>query len=262
MQTRLEYTLYGHFIFLKKLFGNVEKVRFFLDQESGVRAACLAAFAEDVRDRRADALFVRIAKGMTIDQKREAKEKARMEFLEFRKAHPEHVKEQDARLAMLVERLQKTKAAGKWNDRWLEHPFPSMSEPEKASCHLTELGDMDVEHQAWLHNKASLHGVDSLFNRIRRRVSMLERGMHSSANAGRVWSGYAPYHPSQAAKALEIMRVVHNYILPRETSEERKLRRKAAKEGSAESMPDPRTPAQRLGLARAPVSYEDILYFK
>jgi hypothetical protein len=29
--------------------------------------------------------------------------------------------------------------------------------------------------------------------------------LHSSGNGGRVWSGYAAYHPMQAVKALEIM---------------------------------------------------------
>ena len=44
MQVHAEYTLYGHFFFLKKLFSGIEKVRFFLDQDSGMRAACLRAF--------------------------------------------------------------------------------------------------------------------------------------------------------------------------------------------------------------------------
>jgi hypothetical protein len=35
MQIHAEYTLYGHFFYLKMLFGGVEKLRFFLDQDSG-----------------------------------------------------------------------------------------------------------------------------------------------------------------------------------------------------------------------------------
>jgi hypothetical protein len=36
--------MYGCFFFLKRLLGNVQKWRFFLDQDPGLRAACLAAF--------------------------------------------------------------------------------------------------------------------------------------------------------------------------------------------------------------------------
>jgi hypothetical protein len=86
-------------------------------------------------------------------------------------------------------------ASGKWNDRWVFHPGGTMSEPEKALCHLTDFGDMDPDHLAWLYNKASLHGVDSYFNRVRRRLSLLERGIGSQGNAGRIWNGYAPYNP-------------------------------------------------------------------
>ena len=38
-----EHTMYGCFFFLKRLLGNVQKWRFFLDQDPGLRAACLAA---------------------------------------------------------------------------------------------------------------------------------------------------------------------------------------------------------------------------
>lgn len=41
-----EYTLYGHFLFLRRLLGNVGKFRFYLDQDSGMRAACLSAFCD------------------------------------------------------------------------------------------------------------------------------------------------------------------------------------------------------------------------
>ena len=70
MQIHAEYTLYGHFFYLKHLLGGVEKLRFFLDQDSGMRAACLAAFQPEMASRRADAFYVRIAKEMTIAEKR------------------------------------------------------------------------------------------------------------------------------------------------------------------------------------------------
>lgn len=43
----------------------VEKLRFFLDQDSGMRSACLAAFRPEIAARRADACYVRIVSKLT-----------------------------------------------------------------------------------------------------------------------------------------------------------------------------------------------------
>lgn len=44
MQIHFEYTLYAHFMHIRRLTAGVEKIRFFLDQDSCMRAACLAAW--------------------------------------------------------------------------------------------------------------------------------------------------------------------------------------------------------------------------
>lgn len=118
-----------------------------------------------------------------------------------------------------------------------------MSEPEKSMCWLTAHEAFDEDHVAWLYNKASLHSIDAFFEKVRRRLTMLERSMHSSSNAGRSWSGYAAYNPAMVVKLLEIFRVVNNFIDTRK------------KKGSVT------TPAMRLGLADAPLDYGDVLYF-
>ena len=239
MQTHGEYTMYGHFFFLKRLLGNVQKWRFFIDQDPGLRAACLSAFREKIRGRTADALYVRITKDITVDEKRQKYNEAKMLFVQAEVAHP-NMKPQEVKLLLIKERLACMTPHGKWQDRWLDHPFPTMSEPEKAVAFLTDLGDYDEEHKVWLYNKASMHGVDSFFNQVRRRLSLLERPIHSKSNNGRIWNGYSPYNPGNVAKVLDIMRTVHNYILTGR---------------------DGKTPTVRLGLAQAPLDYEDIIYF-
>jgi hypothetical protein len=69
------------------------------------------------------------------------------------------------------ERIAQMATLGRWKDRWLSHPFPNMSEPEKAVCYLTDLKDYDDDHLAWLYNKASLHAIDCFFMQVRRRLS-------------------------------------------------------------------------------------------
>jgi len=164
---------------------------------------------------------------MTVDEKRRMYKNAKALFEQAKIAHP-GMKPQEVKLLLIKERLACMTQHGKWQDRWLDHPFPTMSEPEKAVAYLTDLGDYNEDHQAWLYNKASLHGVDSFFNQVRRRLSLLERPIHPKSNKGRIWSGYSPYNPVNVAKVLDIMRTVHNYIL-------------TGKDG--------KTPAERLGQA-------------
>lgn len=242
VQIHAEYTMHAHFHLLKKLFdGKVEKWRFFLDQDSGIRGACLGAFAQEVKNKTAEAFYVKIEKGLTVDEKRRFKAQSKKKFDEIAEANP-GMSENDIKIEMLKEAITAVQEIGDWKDRWVQHPLPNMAEANKAMCWLTEHNDFDLTHKAWLYNKASLHGVDSFFQKVRRRLAMLERPIHSSANAGRIWSGYAPYRPSMIVKILEIYRVVHNYI---DTRKE-----------------DKSTPAMRIGLADAPLDYKTVLYYE
>ncbi|MCX7180357.1 MAG: hypothetical protein NTX56_16885, partial [Proteobacteria bacterium] len=80
MLVHSEYTLHGHFLLLRKLLGSTDKVRFFLDQESGIRGACLGAFSDRILENRCDAFYVRIAKDLTVDEKRHRLNDAKAEF--------------------------------------------------------------------------------------------------------------------------------------------------------------------------------------
>lgn len=239
MQVHSEYTLYGHFFFLKRLLSGVEKLRFFMDQESGIRAACLAAFCDDIKARRVDAFYVRINKVLTVNERRRALATSRAEFARAKKQHP-GLKDGEVELSLIKQRLQSMSAIGKWSDRWLLHPFPSMSEPEKAICYLTDLGDYDPDHLGRLYAKASLHAIDRFFMQLRRRLSLLERPIATSSASYRTWYGYSPYNPEMVVKLLGIFRVFYNYVAVGE---------------------DKKTPAMRLGLAQAPIKIEDLLYF-
>ena len=238
MQVHAEYTLYGHFFFLKKLFSGIEKVRFFLDQDSGMRAACLGAFQPEIQERRCDAFYVRINSKMTVPQRQKALENSRNEFCRVQKLHPK-LSKNEVKLFMIKQRIASMVELGKWKDKWLEHPFPDMSEPEKSICYLTDYSDYDKDHLAWLYNKASLHAIDRFFMQVRRRLSLLERPIASAGRARRMWHGYSSYNPESIIKVLSIFRTFYNYT-------------RAGK--------DLKTPAMRLGLSKGHVKLEDIIY--
>jgi hypothetical protein len=94
----------------------------------------------------------------------------------------------------------------------VEHPFPNTGEPEKAMCTLTDIQGCGEDHVAWLHNKASLHAIDCTFMQVRRRLSLLERPVSSSASLGRRCFGYGPYKPVMVGKLLDIFRMFYNFL--------------------------------------------------
>ena len=240
MQVHSEYTLYGHCFLLRDLCVGADKIRLFVDQDSGMRAAVLGAFADRVAARTTDAFYVRINKEMTVDERKHALKDSRERFAALAAEHPD-LDRQAVRLLAIKQALADMAEIGHWKDRWLTHPFPSMSEPEKAVGYLTDYGDYDDDHRAWLYNKASLRAIDAFFMQVRRRLSLLERPIATASNNRRLWHGYSAYNPRSIVQLLEMFRVFYNYGLVGQ---------------------DQQSPAMRLGLAKGRVSLEDIIYFQ
>lgn len=235
-----EYCLYGHFQFLKQLLPTTGKLRFFLDQDSGIRAACFSAFAKEIQERKVDAFFVKTAKELTIDQKRSLVGKANRAFNAAQKARPLVISEYRLKIDLMKAEIAKSVTIGQWKDNWCSHPLPNMSEPSKAMCWLTNLEGYDEDHQARLFLRVSLAGIDNFFQRVRRSLNPLERPILTASRHRRTWHGYSPYNPAMVGKLLDIYRTMVNFV-------------EVGKDG--------KTPAMRIGLARGVVTPEDILYY-
>ncbi len=250
MQVHAEYTLYGHFFFLSEMLQHVKKIRFFLDQESGIRAACLAAFQERILERECDAFYVKINKRMTNDEKEKAMRDVRrsVEALgrelfgeSYNPDDPNGPSFTSLRRILIERAIPNSRPLGPWRDMWVEVPSRIKSEPEKQVCHLTSFNDYDVDHLAALLDLTSLHGIDRFFAQIRHSLSLLGRATSSASNSGRRWFQKNPYNPEIAAMILDIFRVHYNYMEPGK---------------------DKKTPAMRLGLANAPIRLTDILNYE
>lgn len=238
VQVHNEYSLYSLFIYLQKMFQGVEGVRFFLDRDSGLRAACLSGFKNEIINRTCDALFIAITTSMTIDDKKAILDQVNATLKNLQKMFPEKSRN-DIKLMLLRERLKEMDELGRWQDKFLSHPFPTIDEPEKKSCLLTDFNDLEIDHLAWLHNKASLRGINQYFMNVRRRLSLLERPLSTPSNLGRRFYGYNSYSPEVVAKILCIFRTYYNYC-------------RKGKYGI--------TPAMRLGMSRGSIRVEDIIY--
>ena len=248
VEVRDQYTVYAHFLMLERLIGHAPKVRCYMDQDSGFRAAFMAAFHLQIVERRADGWFVKVMKESTIDQKDAALAKAKKRLKAMMEMNSE-LSQRQVEILMTLEEMKNMSILGKWDDRWLTHPVPNKAEPDKRLCWLTDIGlpmgeddepSDQMQHAARLYLKGSLHAVDRFFMQVRRSVRLAERPIATATTDRRMWHGYAAYQPNNLAMVLTIYKVAYNYCM-------------------ADAKGD--TPAMKLGLAKAPTGLEDIIYF-
>ena len=237
-----EYTMMAHFFLLKRLFQNTEKTRFFMDLDSGMKAAYLSAFREMVAEGNSDGFLIRAAKNKTVDEKEKIVARFRkmvsvMSGVPLRSLTYQDIV--DVSNNIILERLQKPIRIPKSPEKWIEHPGASMAEPEKMVAAITDVERLDREHQANLYRIATLAPVDRFFMKIRRFSTYFERPFTSGTSKGRTWYGYSAYDPTMYTMIGEIFRVYYNYCSEKKTGQ---------------------TPAMRLGLARGPVEVKKIVY--
>jgi hypothetical protein len=125
----------------------------------------------------------------------------------------------------------------------IEHPFPHKDDGVRYINCLT-----DLSHLSTLDLAKALYNVDSraintYFNQIRRRISILERPMVSSRGEGKSYI-YSNFNPKYANYMLTILRTYLNFC------NTFKYKREDV------------TPAMQLGITNKPFTIEDIIYFK
>ena len=241
MQVHAPYTVYAHFFLVRDVLlgAGVRKVEYSMDCESLLRGAFLSAWCDEVKQGTAHGFYVRHAKYQTVTERENAKTDARIRLKAFRDALPEEQRH-EAALLMMTHNFEAATAYGKWQDRWFPHPLPTMNEPEKAVCWLTQREDeFDSRTVAGMAMRAGLGPVDNVFQLTRRFMNALERPIGTSSGYNTVWHGYAPYNPAMLQQYLDLFRTAHNFC---HTGDDKK------------------TPAMRLGLAEKPLSYDDILW--
>lgn len=244
MQLHEQSVMNAHVQFVSRLLSRADNLQIFADQESGIRAAIMAACRERIQARTADAYYVSVLKETTIDDKRMKMVETKERFGEYRAANP-GLTDDEVKIRMMCDALAASVPTGHFNDNWVNHPLPDMREPEKRVSWLTEIGQRG-EDQAYLeliaarHLRATLAPVDRFFMQIRRGITLAERGIPTASSERRLWFGKNAYNPDVLDKLLVIFRTYFNYC-----------------EMGADKM----TPAMRLGLAKGRVTPEDIIYW-
>jgi hypothetical protein len=242
MQVHVPYTCYAHFQLMRMLLtgGGVEQVFYYMDCDSMLRAGFITAFENEIRSGNAHGFYVRSSKFLTTPDKEEKYEKAQQILSEYMSNLPS-AKRKHAKLLLMNDRIAAAAQIGKWKDKWVTHPIPSMNEPDKAVCWLTERDDhaYDDMTRAQMYLDAGINAVDNIFQISRRLMNAFERPIGTSSGYNTVWHGYAPYNPKMVEQYQSLLRVYHNFI----------------KVGD-----DKMTPAMRLGLTDQPLDFDDVLW--
>lgn len=231
-----QYTLFAHFMFLKERLHQVGEMHFYLDRDVGIVRACFAAFGDKLRSGSAEAFLVKINKSMMIDDKKRALATSQGELAKAQRRHPGLRKMELAKQLVVDQLASSDLQCLPLAERWIMHPLPTMGEPVKEVCYRSDRGDLLPEVLAEYVLGARMLALDRFFMQVRRRLSVLERPIHTPSGQRR-WHGYTVYNPDVAAHLLEIFRVTYNLALVGE---------------------DEKTPAMRLGLASAPLTLRDI----
>ena len=177
-----------------------------------------------------------------MDQRRRILEASRRAQRAFARTLPESVRRSPLAVArrMMIAAMKDEHPVGKWSDKWIKHPLPTMNEPNKAVSWLTPEESLSDNERADLFLRAGLARVDNVFQRTRRLINAFERPIGTSSSYNTVWHGYAPYNPAMVQIYLTIFRTVSNFVWASEK--------------------DGKTPAMRLGLVKRPLELEDILW--
>ena len=212
MQVHVPYTVYAHFFLMRQLLmgAGVKQIHYSMDCESLLRGAFLSAWCDEVKQGTAHGFYVRHQKYRTVTDRENTKKEAKARLAAFRDALPEEQR-REAALLLMMQNIETATAYGKWQDRWFDHPLPTMNEPDKAVCWLTHQTELDNRRVAEMAMKAGLGPVDNVFQLTRRLMNAFERPIGTSSGYNTVWHGYAPYNPAMLQQYLDLFRATHNF---------------------------------------------------
>lgn len=231
------YTIAAHVLCLAPWVERSQYAQLTLDREPSLSRLCVLAFADRVRAGSLDAFYVRINKDLTVAQRHQALARAEETLKELRTLHPTMDDAHLMRRVLADRYAMALEAPLVGRGPWIGHPYPTMSEPERAVQCLTATPERSIDQLVAGMARASLRSIDRYFMQLRRKINILERPLYTTSAAGRAWFGYSAYSPRVVLETLDIFRAVYNCHLRGQ---------------------DRRTPAQRLGMLNAPVSLAEL----
>ena len=245
VMTRVDYTAFAHARLIERFVRGASRVRVYLDQDAMLRLAYLSAFSPRIALGEVEMAYVQFTKMQDRDFREQCKRTSDSFVKDLVRQGYGSTEAEAIRGWFWCEYGIKRRDVLDWKERWITHPRSTLGEPEKKVLYLTDRSEITqkaLDRASWTLAQATLAPVDSYFMRLRRKNYYIERPLQTRSNGERVWNGYHAYDPKRIMQLLEIYRVYSNYVRVPDTK-------------------DGKTPAMELGLARGPVSLEDIIYF-
>lgn len=232
-----EYTMMGHFLFLKHLLAHIPTKFFHLDLDAGMKTAMISIFASEIKNGQCHGTLISSEKKQTQPQRMEAVAKTNKLIKE--KCGRSRKSLTGLEYYNVTTEILQEHLTGVSDSDWFPHPIAKLSEPKKKISAFTGLSLLEPQERADVYWRASLHPIDRFFMQIRRSINIFERSLVTGTKDA-AWNIYSPYNPSIFQKLGDIYRVFYNFC------------EKNCKNG---------TPAMKMGLVKDVIELERIIYF-
>lgn len=246
------YTAYAQYWLVKQML-NADKINYVCDEDKSLITSIMRVYADEIKNGDVNVFTCRIGKDL---DKREAYAHYAMavdrlhewqDFIGFKGSLKDTAINKIAhdlsshRLYRTVE--YKGKNYPIYIHSPVEHPYAHKDEGIRYVDCLTNLSRLSPMELAEMLFDVDMRAINTYFNQIRRRVSILERPLVSGRGEGKSYI-YSNFNPKYAHYMLTILRTYLNFC---ETFKYKK---------------EDVTPAMLLGIADKPFKIEDIIYFK
>lgn len=144
-QVHSEYTLHGHFFFLRRTLANVETIRLLLDQDPGMRAACIGAFFYRIQDMTCDAFYISTNNEASIHERKRIHQKS-AELIAATMSEQDLYSEYQAQLYLLAKAIEESISIFQWQDRCFEFQYIHAKKFNKIVYYITNYNNYKFKH--------------------------------------------------------------------------------------------------------------------
>jgi transposase-like protein len=213
------YTAYAQYWLINEML-NVDTINYITDEDSSIITALMRAYSGGIRNRQVNVFTCRVDKTLS-------KRDAYMEYIEARDflkyiKGALYPKKKMKELAVIVlEGMLEVDGLYdlhvKNNIEYAEkrevtilHPYPYKDEGRRYINCCTDLSHLSNHEIAKMLYNVNMRSINTYFNKIRRKISTLERPLFSSRGEG-VSYIYSNYNPKYAHYLTTIHRTYHNF---------------------------------------------------
>lgn len=246
------YTAYAHFWLIREIL-NADKINYVSDEDNSIITALMRVFSNEIKNGAVNIFTCRIDKSLNKKDAYICYKEASEILHEWKESNRLKCSMTEAAISKLAQDLETHKLYGTkvYNDKVypyylhnpIRHPYPNKDEGIRYVDCLTNLSRLSTHDLAVQLYKVNMRAVNTYFNQIRRRVSILERPLVSGRGEGKSFI-YSNFNPKYANYMLTILRTYLNFCDTFKYNKEHV------------------TPAMLLGLVDKPFKFEDIIYLK